>query len=343
MKAIQIVGEGTHATLLLGDVPEPRPGPGEVSIDVVATAVNRADILQRRGLYPPPLGASPILGLECSGTVAGLGAGVTGWSVGDPVCALLPGGGYAERVTVHAGSVLPVPASLPLVEAGGLPEVFLTCSLNLFQLAAAPRVVKGSPAPPDDSAIPFAWALVHGGGSGIGTAAIQLLRHQGVRTIGTAGSDEKCRRCLGLGADLALDYRALDGKFSRPVLDATGGRGVDVVLDSIGGPYLAENLESLAIGGRLVIIGLMGGARGEIDLGVVLRKRVSIIGSTLRVRPPAEKAGIVAFFRERFGAAIERGELRPIVHAVLPLAEAQRAHEIVERSELFGKVVLRVR
>ncbi|HVR30577.1 MAG TPA: NAD(P)H-quinone oxidoreductase [Thermoanaerobaculia bacterium] len=327
MKAIEIVGAGKDATLRLGDAPDPRPGPGEVLIEVAATAVNRADLLQRSGLYPPPPGASPILGLECSGTIAELGSGVTDWSVGDRVCALLPGGGYAEKAVAHAGSLLPVPPALSLVEAGGLPEVFLTCSLNLFELALAER---------------GAWALVHGGGSGVGTAAIQLLKRAGVSTIVTAGSDEKCRRCLELGADLALNYRELDGKFAAPVLEATGGRGVDLVLDSIGASYLAQHLEALAIGGRLVVIGLMGGARAELDLGVVLRKRITLIGSTLRARSPDEKAGIVAYFLDRFGAALERGELRPIVHAVLPLAEAQRAHDMVEASEHFGKVVLAV-
>ncbi len=213
------------------------------------------------------------------------------------------------------------------IEAGGLPEVFLTCSLNLFQLAAAKS---GD------------WALVHGGGSGVGTAAIQLLKHEGVRTIVTAGTAEKCRACVDLGADLALNYKELGGRFAPAVLEATGGRGVDVVLDSIGGSYLAQHVEVLAIGGRLVVIGLMGGARAELDLGTALRKRITIIGSTLRVRPVEEKAAIVDYFRNRFGAAIERGELRPIVHAVLPLAEAQRAHDLVEASEHFGKVVLSV-
>jgi putative PIG3 family NAD(P)H quinone oxidoreductase len=327
LKAIQIVGSGRDATLLLGEVPDPRPAPGEVLIDVVATAVNRADLLQRRGLYPPPPGASSILGLECSGTIAELGPGVSGWRAGDRVCALLPGGGYAEQAVAHAGSLLRVPDAMSLIEAGGLPEVFLTCSLNLFQLGGAAR---------------GGWALVHGGGSGVGTAAIQLLKLEGVRVIVTAGTDEKCRRCLDLGADVALNYRELGGQFAAPVLEATGGRGVDLSLDSIGASYLAQHLEALATGGRLVVIGLMGGARAEIDLAAVLRKRVTIIGSTLRVRPPEEKAMIVAFFRDRFGGAIERGELRPIVHAVLPLGEAQRAHDIVEASEHFGKVVLQV-
>jgi len=328
MKAIEITGSGKDATLRLAEAPEPAPGPSEVLIEVAATAVNRADLLQRRGLYPPPPGASSILGLECSGTIVEVGPGAGAWRVGDRVCALLPGGGYAEKAVAHTGSLLAVPAALSLDDAGGLPEVFLTCSLNLFQIGG---VSAGG------------WALVHGGGSGVGTAAIQLLRREGVRTIVTAGSDEKCRRCLDLGADLALNYRALDAKFAGAVLEATGGRGVDVVLDSIGAPYLAQHLECLAAGGRLVIIGLMGGARSEVDLAAVLRKRITIVGSTLRARSPEEKAGIVGYFRDRFGAALERGELRPVVHAVLPLADAQRAHEMLEASEHFGKVVLRVR
>jgi putative PIG3 family NAD(P)H quinone oxidoreductase len=327
VKAIQVVGSGNDAVLVLGEAPDPRPAPGEVLIEVAATAVNRADLLQRRGFYPPPPGASTILGLECSGTIAELGSGVQGWRVGDRVCALLPGGGYAERATAHAGSLLAAPASLSLIEAGGLPEVFLTCSLNLFQLGGAKR---GD------------WVLVHGGGSGIGTAAIQLLKHQGVRTIVTAGTAEKCRACTDLGADFALNYKERGGRFAPAVLEATGGRGVEVVLDSIGGSYLAQHLEVLAIGGRLVVIGLMGGARAELDLGIALRKRITIIGSTLRVRPVEEKATIVAYFRDRFGDAVERGELRPIVHTVLPLAEAQQAHDLVEASGHFGKVLLSV-
>ena len=327
MRAIQVTGSGKDATLVLADAPDPRPARDEVLIDVAATAVNRADLLQRRGLYPPPVGASPVLGLECSGTIAEVGEDVAGWKVGDRVCALLPGGGYAERATAHYGSLLPVPRSLSLVDAGGLPEVFLTCSLNLFQLG---RVESGD------------WVLVHGGGSGIGTAAIQLLKHSGARTIVTAGSAEKCAACLELGADVALNYKELEGRFAPAVLDAVGRRGVAVVLDSIGASYLTQNIEVLGIGGRLVIIGLMSGARTEIDLGAALMKRISIIGSTLRARPVEEKAAIVAFFRERFGRAVERGELKPIVHTVLPLAEAQRAHEMLEASEHFGKVVLQV-
>ncbi len=325
MKASVIVGSGSDAKLELGDAPDPSPGPYEVLIEIAASAVNRADLLQRRGHYPPPPGASPILGLECSGTILEVGEGVEGWEPGARVCALLPGGGYAELATVDAGSLIPVPEHLSLTEAAGVPEVFLTCSLNLFQLGDAS---KGG------------WALVHGGGSGIGTAAIQLLRQSGIRTIVTAGSDEKCARCLELGADVAINYRA--GDFAPVVDEATGGEGVDVVLDSIGAPYLAQHLACLAMGGRLVLIGLMGGARVEIDLGLVLRKRLTVIGSTLRARPVAEKAGIVSFFLDRFGSALDSNELRPVIHQVLPLAQAQQAHEILEASTHFGKVVLDV-
>ncbi|HXZ85353.1 MAG TPA: NAD(P)H-quinone oxidoreductase [Myxococcota bacterium] len=325
MKAIQVVGEGKAARLVLGEAPKPELRAGEVRIAVAASAVNRADLMQRRGLYPPPPGASPILGLECAGVVAELAPGVTGFARGDRVMALLGGGGYAEEVCVDAGSVMPVPKHLSLVEAAGIPEVFLTCHLNLFQLGAAPA---------------GGWALVHGGGSGIGTAAIQLLRASGVRAIVTAGSAEKCARCLELGADAALDYT--QGEFAPAVLEKTGGAGVDVALDSIGAPYLAQHLACLRVGGRLVLIGLMGGARAEINLGLVVAKRLSIIGSTLRARPLAEKAEIVRGFLARFGAQLESGQLRPIVDRVLPLAEAQAAHDHVEASAHFGKVVLQV-
>src|SRR5262245_52562366 len=288
MRAIQIVGEGKDARLLPGEAPKPELRPGELRIAVAATAVNRADLMQRRGLYPPPPGASPILGLECAGVVSELAPGVSGFARGDRVMALLGGGGYAEEVCVDAGSVMPVPAGLSLVEAAAIPEVFLTCHLNLFQLARAPR---------------GGWALVHGGGSGIGTAAIQLLREAGVRSIVTAGSAAKCARCLELGADVALDYNA--GEFAPAVLEKTGGAGVDVVLDSIGAPYLAQHLQCLRLGGRLVLIGLMGGAKAEINLGMLVAKRLAILGSTLRARPVEEKAEIVRGFRATFGAALD--------------------------------------
>jgi len=326
VKAIQIVGSGKDAQLVLGDAPAPELRAGEVRIRVAASAVNRADLMQRRGLYAPPPGASPILGLECAGVVREVAPGVTAFQPGDRVMALLGGGGYAEEVAVDAGSVMPVPKPLSLVEAAAVPEVFLTCHLNLFQLAAVPA---------------GGWALVHGGGSGIGTAAIQLLRAAGVRSIVTAGSAEKCAKCRELGADVALDYSK--GDFAPAVLEATGGAGVDVVLDSIGAPYLAQHLACMKVGGRLVLIGLMGGAKADVNLGIVVAKRLAILGSTLRARPIAEKAEIVRSFRARFGAALDGGALRPIVDRVLPLADAQAAHERVEASAHFGKVVLRVR
>jgi putative PIG3 family NAD(P)H quinone oxidoreductase len=239
--------------------------------------------------------------------------------------ALLAGGGYAEEVVVHAGSALPVPAALELEQAAAVPEVFLTVFLDVFQLGGLPA---------------GGAALVHGGGSGIGTAAIQLVKHAGAAIVVTAGSAAKCARCRELGADVAVNYREED--FVAACREATGGRGVDVVLDSIGAEYLERNLASLAIGGRLVLIGLMGGAKAEIGLGQLLVRRLQVIGSTLRTRSEEEKAALVSAFRERFGAALERGEIRPVVDRVLPLGRAGDAHRVVQASEHFGKVVLRV-
>jgi putative PIG3 family NAD(P)H quinone oxidoreductase len=311
--------------LVLGEAPAPELAAGALRIRVAATAVNRADLLQARGLYPPPPGASPILGLECSGEVVEIGEGVRGWRLGDRVMALLAGGGYAEEVVVDAGSAMRVPDALPLEQAAAVPEVFLTVFLDVFQLAALP----------EGGAV-----LVHGGGSGIGTAAIQLVKHAGGRIVVTAGSDEKCARCVALGADAAVNYRS--GDFVQACRELTGGAGVDVVLDSIGAPYLANNLAALAPGGRLVLIGLMGGAKAELDLGPLLVRRLSLIGSTLRARPAAEKAALVAAFVARFGAALADGRVRPVVDRVLPLSEAGAAHCAVQASEHFGKVVLRV-
>ncbi len=325
MKAIVFDRPGDESVLRLGDAPEPPLAPGSVRIRVAATAVNRADLLQRQGLYPPPPGASEILGLECAGEVAELAADVSGFRVGERVMALLPGGGYAEQVVVDAGSLLRVPERLSLEEAAAVPEVFLTVFLNVFQIGALP---------------PGGAALVHGGGSGIGTAAIQLLRAAGARSIVTAGSEKKCARCRELGADRAVNYRSED--FVEAVREATGGRGVDVVLDSIGAPYLEKNLAALATGGRLVVIGLMGGARAELGLGALLARRLSVIGSTLRARPAAEKAAIVRAFRDRFGAALEQGQIGPVVDRVLPLERAPDAHRAMKASEHFGKIVLRV-
>ena len=325
MRAIVFEQPGDESVLQLGDVPSPALGPADVRIRVRATAVNRADLLQRQGLYPPPPGASAILGLECAGEIAEVGAEAGAWQIGERVMALLAGGGYAEEAVVDAGSVLRVPAALSDEEAGAFPEVFLTAFLNIFLLGEVPE--GGS-------------VLVHGGGSGVGTAAISLCREAGVRILVTAGSDEKCARCREHGADVAINYRA--GDFAPAVLEATGGAGVNVVLDAIGARYLAGNLAALALDGRLVIIGLMGGVRSEIDLASLMIKRQRVIGSTLRTRPAAEKAAIVRAFRDRFGAALAAGRLRPVLDRVLPLAEAGTAHRVMKASEHFGKIGLRV-
>jgi putative PIG3 family NAD(P)H quinone oxidoreductase len=287
--------------------------------------VNRADLLQRQGMYPPPPGASPILGLECAGEVIELGTNVRAWKVGDRAMALLAGGGYAEQAVVHAGSAMHVPAALSDEQAGALPEVFLTAFLNIFLLGEPP---------------PGGSILVHGGGSGVGTAAVSLGKEAGLRVLVTAGTDEKCARCREHGADVAINYRS--GDFSTAVREATGGKGVNVVLDCIGGRYLAPNLGSLAIDGRLVIIGLIGGARGEIDLASLLLKRLRVIGSTLRVRSVEDKAAIVRAFEQRFGAALTSGRIRPVIDRVLPLEQAGEAHRVVQSSVHFGKVALRV-
>ena len=325
MRAIRIDEPGDEDVMHVGEVPAPAISPGDLRLRVVAAGVNRADLLQRQGLYPPPPGASEILGLECAGEVVEVGAAVSGWSPGDRAMALLAGGGYAEEVVVDAGSALRVPEVLCFEQAAALPEVFLTVFLNVFQLGALPE---------------GGAALVHGGGSGIGTAAIQLVRAAGGTIVVTAGSEEKCARCRELGAQVAVNYR--EGDFVAAVQEASGGLGVDVVLDSIGAPYLERNLRALAVGGRLVIIGLMGGAKAELPMGSLLARRLQVIGSTLRARPVTEKAALVSAFQARFGALVEKGELRPVVDRVLPLAQAADAHRAMKASEHFGKIVLRV-
>jgi putative PIG3 family NAD(P)H quinone oxidoreductase len=325
MRALVIDEPGENARLRIGEVDAPPLGPHDLRIGVAPAAVNRGDLLQVRGLYPPPPGASDVLGLECAGRVAEVGPLVSGWSVGDRAMALLPGGGYAEEAVVHAGSAMRVPERFSDAQAAAFPEVYLTVFLNVFQLGGLPD--RGT-------------ALVHGGGGGIGTAATQLVGAAGGRIAVTAGTDEKCRRCEALGADLAVNYREAD--FAEAVKEWTGGQGVDVVLDSIGAPYLERNLASLKVGGALVLIGLMGGARAEINLGGLLMKRQRIVGSTLRARPVEEKAGIVAGLLEQFGDALRGGALTPVVHATFPLAEAAEAHRVMLASEHFGKLVLTV-
>jgi putative PIG3 family NAD(P)H quinone oxidoreductase len=325
MKAIVLDGFGGESVMRVGEAPSPELVPGALRLRVAATAVNRADLLQRQGQYPPPPGASEILGLECAGEVVEVGEGVSGWRPGERAMALLAGGGYAEEVVVDAGSAMPVPERLSLEEAAAVPEVFLTVFLTVFQLAALPQ---------------GGTALVHGGGSGIGTAAIQLVKAAGGRVVVTAGSDAKCARCRELGADVAVNYR--EGDFAPACRELTGGHGVDVVLDHIGAPYLARNLAALATDGVLVLIGLMGGAKAEIDLAQLLVRRLCVVGSTLRARPPDEKARIVAGFLARFGDALAQGAIRPVVDRVLPLERVGEAHRAMKASEHFGKIVLRV-
>jgi putative PIG3 family NAD(P)H quinone oxidoreductase len=326
MKATLIDKPGNEDVLKLGDFTDPVPGPEDLLINVKCAGINRADLMQRQGFYPPPPGASPILGLECAGVVATVGSEVTGWRPGDRAMALLPGGGYAEKAIANYGSAMHVPAALNDEEAAAVPEVYLTAFLNLFMLAE----VKAGEA-----------VLIHGGGSGVGTASIQLLNLAGARTIVTAGSDAKCEQCLKFGADVAINYNS--GPFAPKVKAATNNRGADVILDSIGGAYLMPNIEALAQGGRLVLIGLMKGAQSEIDLSQVLRRHLRIFGSTLRTRSIAEKAQIVSAFLARFGREIEAGAIRPPIYRTVPIAEASQAHRMMQASEHFGKIVLRVR
>lgn len=325
MKAVTIREPGGPEVLELTEVDDVHPGPGEVRIEVAASAVNRADLMQRMGHYPPPPGAPAWPGLECSGTIAELGDGVTGWAVGDQVCALLSGGGYAEQVVVPAGQVLPVPAGVDVVDAAALPEVVCTVWSNVF-MAAGLR--------------PGELLLVHGGSSGIGTMAIQLARQVGARVAVTAGTPEKLERCRELGAEILVNYREED--FVEKVKAATDGRGADVVLDNMGAKYLARNVDVLAPAGRLVVIGLQGGRKAELDLGALLTKRAAVIATTLRARPPQEKAAIVSSVREHVWPLIADGLVRPVVHARIPLARSAEAHRLVESSAHVGKVLLTV-
>lgn len=326
MRAITQTEAGGPETLQWSTAPGPEVTDGHVVLDVVATAVNRADILQRQGFYPPPPGAPPYPGLECSGIVRQVGGGVTGWTVGDEVCALLAGGGYAEEVAVPAEQLLPVPAGVDLVTAAGLPEVACTVWSNLVMVAG---LRAGE------------TLLVHGGSSGIGTMAIQVGRALGARVAATARSQSKLDACAALGAEVLIDYTHDD--FVSVVREATSGRGADVVLDVVGGPYLARNVAVLAPGGRLVIIGLQGGRRAEIDLGQLLARRATVAGTTLRARPLAEKAAIVEAVRANVWPLIADGTVVPVVHTRLPITEAGDAHRIVEQSIHVGKVLLTVR
>ncbi|MBL1096172.1 NAD(P)H-quinone oxidoreductase [Streptomyces coffeae] len=325
MHAITIPEPGGPEALVRTEVPDPVPGEGEVLIDVVASGVNRADLLQRQGVYPPPPGASPYPGLECSGRIAALGAGVTGWAVGDEVCALLAGGGYAEQVAVPSGQVLPLPEGIDVVTAAALPEVTATVWSNVFMISHLR---------------PGETLLVHGGSSGIGTMAIQLAKAVGARVAVTAGSAEKLAACGELGADILINYREQD--FVEEMRRGTDGAGADVVLDIVGAKYLARNVETLAVNGRLAIIGLQGGVKAELNLATLLAKSCAVMATGLRGRSLAQKAAIVAAVREHVWPLIGSGRVRPIVDRTIPMREAAEAHRLLDSSEHVGKVLLTV-
>lgn len=323
MKAILIAEPGGPEVLQWVDVPDPVAGAGEVLLDVTATAVNRADLLQRQGLYPPPPGASEILGLECSGRIVGHGPGVTTPPIGTPVTALLAGGGYAERVAVPVGQVMSVPDGIDLVTAAGLPEVVCTVYSNLVMEAA---LTEGE------------WVLIHGGGSGIGTMAIQIARALGARVAVTAGSAEKLDMCAALGAEVLINYR--DQDFQEAIEVATSGRGVDVILDNMGASYLQRNINVLARNGRLVIIGMQGGVKAEVNIATLLQRNGRIISTSLRGRPLDEKTAICSAVERTVWPWIHAGVVRPVIDRVIPLSNAAQAHADLDRGEITGKVVL---
>jgi putative PIG3 family NAD(P)H quinone oxidoreductase len=325
MHAVIISEPGGPEVLQWMEVPDPQPAPGEVLIDVAASAVNRADMMQRQGFYPPPKGAPAYPGLECSGTIAALGEGVAGWRVGEQVCALLAGGGYAEKVAVPAGQLLRVPQSTTLFAAAALPETVCTVYSNVFQGA---RLASGE------------TLLIHGGGSGIGTTAIQLGKHAGAVVAVTAGSPEKLDACRELGADILINYREDD--FVERLMEATGGHGADVILDIIGAGYLARNLAALAPDGRIANIGLQQGRTAELDLSLLMSKRGTIISTTLRARPAEQKASIVAAVAANVWPLVDEGAIRPVIDRELPMSQAGEAHRIMTASSHTGKIVLRI-
>ena len=324
MHAVVITEPGDPDVLSWTWVEDPVAGPGEVLVDIAASGVNRADLMQRQGMYPPPPGAPPYPGLECAGTIAAVGPGVTGWQPGDRVCALLSGGGYAEKVAVPVGQLLPAPASVGLAEAAAFPETACTVYSNVF---AGARLAQGE------------ILLVHGGASGIGTMAIQLAKNAGATVAVTAGSADKLAACRELGADILINYREED--FVQKIREATQGRGADVILDIIGAAYLARNVEALAADGRLANIGMQGGRKAELDMGMLMAKRGTITATTLRARPAPQKAAIVSAVREHVWPLIDAGKIRPVIHRELPMWEAPEAHRIMAASTHTGKILLR--
>lgn len=323
MHAITIPEPGGPEALVWDEVPDPVPGAGEVLVEVVASAVNRADILQRQGFYDPPPGASRYPGLECSGRIAAVGTGVSGWAVGDEVCGLLAGGGYAEKVVVPAGQLLPVPEGVDLRRAAALPEVTSTVWSNVFMIAHLR---------------PGETLLVHGGSSGIGTMAIQLAKAVGAKVAVTAGTKEKLDQCAELGADILINYREQD--FVAELKQATDGAGADVILDNMGAKYLDRNVQALAVNGRLAIIGMQGGIKAELNIGALLGKRAAISATSLRARPLEEKTAIVAAVREHVWPLLATGRVHPVVDRELPMSDAAAAHRLVEASSHVGKVLL---
>jgi tumor protein p53-inducible protein 3 len=324
MKAILV--EETTKKLHLGEADEPVMSDDDLLVQVKATAINRADLLQRRGFYPPPKGASPILGLEMAGVVEKVGSGVTGWKQGDRVFALLPGGGYAEKVSIPAGMALQVPDHFSFEEAAAIPEVFLTAYLNLFVLGGLK---------------PNQTVLIHAGASGVGTAAIQLVKEAGATSIVTASSENKRNACLELGASVAIDYKA--GPFAPIVKAATGARGVDIIMDFIGASYWEQNIESLAMDGRLIVIGMMGGSKvKELDLGLLLSRRLQVIGTALRSKSTVEKVSLTEQFAAFAMSRFADGRLKPIIDSVWDLDQANNAHDYMEQNKNTGKIILRV-
>ena len=323
MRAVIATEPGGPEVLTIADRPDPQPGPGEVVVDVAATAVNRADLLQRKGFYNPPPGATDIIGLECSGVVSAVGPDVEGHQVGDQVCALLSGGGYAEKVAVPAGQLMPLPDGVDLETAAALPEVACTVWSNVFMVAHLQ---------------PGETLLVHGGAGGIGTFAIQLAHALGATVVTTAGSEEKLQLCRDLGADVAVNYREQD--FVEEVKRATDGRGADVILDNMGAKYLSRNVDALAVQGRLVIIGMQGGTKAELDINALLRKRGAVIATALRARPAEEKAAICAAVVEHVWPLVARGAVKPVVHERMPIDRVADAHRAMEESSHAGKLLL---
>ncbi len=323
MIAIEIREPGEPEVLVPVERPIPEPAADEVLIRVAAAGVNRPDIFQRRGRYAPPPGASDIPGLEVAGVIEALGPGVTAWRVGDQVCALVTGGGYAEYCAAPAPQCLPVPRGMDIVTAGAIPETFFTVWTNVFQRG---RLTQGES------------ILIHGGSSGIGTTAIQLAKARGARVFATAGSPDKCAACEGLGAERCINYR--DGDFVAEVRGLTGGRGVDVILDMIGGDYFARNIDALAVEGRLVEIATLHGVKAELNIQTIMGRRLTITGSTLRPRPVADKGAIAAELRDQVWPLLESGAVKPIIHATFPLRDAAGAHRMMESSAHIGKLLL---